>query len=220
MAPRIFSPKRKSYQPGAIPLPTQNIRTDIDTGDSIQKNPNDPTFFSNRSITRIKLEKWPEAEHDARTAITLYTHKNPASLKSAWYLAQALLAQQKPQEAHDIAVDAYRRSVDSQNAQTENLSRIVLRAKQALWAARETARLREMDETLGSVEGLIEADLKRGLEELQRQLDAGEIGAVGFGEDQSALRADAEKKVKDLREMFRIASKGEVAERVSLSSVW
>lgn len=75
-----------------------------------------------------------------------------------------------------------------------------------------------MDETLGSVEGLIEADLKRGLEELQRQLDAGEIGAVGFGEDQSALRADAEKKVKDLREMFRIASKGEVAERVSLLS--
>jgi STIP1 homology and U-box containing protein 1 len=92
----------------------------------------------------------------------------------------------------------------------------VLRAKQQLWAARETARLREMDETLGSVEVLIEAELQRGLEELKRQLEAGEIGAVGFGEDQSALRADAEKKVKDLREAFRVASKGEVAERVSL----
>lgn len=113
-------------------------------------------------------------------------------------------------------MDAYRRSLDTQNAQTENLSRIVLRAKQALWAARETARLREMDETLKAVEVLIEADLQRGLEELQRQLDAGEIGAVGFGEDQGALRADAEKRVKDLREAFRIASKGEVAERVSL----
>lgn len=113
-------------------------------------------------------------------------------------------------------MDAYRRSLDMQNAQTENLSRIVLRAKQQLWAARETARLREMDETLKSVEVLIEAELQRGLEELKRQLEAGEIGAVGFAEDQSALRADAEKKVKDLREAFRVASKGEVAERVSL----
>lgn len=90
----------------------------------------------------------------------------------------------------------------------------MLRAKQQLWAARETARLREMDETLKSVELLIESELRRSLEELQGLLKAGEIGAVGFGEDQDALRADAEKKVKDVREAFRIASKGEVQERV------
>lgn len=114
-------------------------------------------------------------------------------------------------------MDAYKRSLETQNPQTENLSRTVLRAKQQLWAARETARLREMDETLKSVELLIEADLQRSLDELQKQLEAGEIGAVGFGEDQSALRADAEKKIRDLREAFRITSNGEVQERVSFT---
>lgn len=76
-----------------------------------------------------------------------------------------------------------------------------------------------MNETLKSVELLIEADLARSVANLQAQLDAGQIGQIGFGEDQSALRADAEKKVHDLREAFEIASKGEIKERVSCVSV-
>jgi STIP1 family protein 1 len=77
--------------------------------------------------------------------------------------------------------------------------------------------MRELDETLGSVEALIEADLTRALGELQGRLDRGEIGEIGFGEDQKALREDSETKVRNLREAFRIASKGEIQERVCLS---
>ncbi|OQD75526.1 hypothetical protein PENDEC_c007G01672 [Penicillium decumbens] len=181
---------------------------------AIQKNPHDPTFFTNRAITRIKLSKWAEVEHDARAAIDLYGLKNPTSLKSCWYLAQALLGLHRPQEAYDVAIDAYQASLEAKSPQTENLSKTVLRAKQQLWEARETARLREMNETLKSVEVLLEADLERSLGELRGRLERGEIGHIGFVEDEKALRADKEKKVGDLREAFRIASKGEVAERV------
>jgi len=124
----------------------------------------------------------------------------------------------RPQEAYDVAIDAYQASLEAKSPQTENLSKTVLRAKQQLWEARETARLREMNETLKSVEVLIEADLERSLGELRGRLERGEIGQIGFVEDEKALRADKEKKVGDLREAFRIASKGEVAERVSSSS--
>ena len=103
--------------------------------------------------------------------------------------------------------------------QTENLSRTVLRAKQQVWAARETARLREMNETLRNVEALIEADLERVIAEMQAQLDRGEIGEIAFGEDQKALREDSEKKIRDVRDAFRAATKGEVAERVSFLSL-
>ncbi|KAJ5150041.1 hypothetical protein N7448_001619 [Penicillium atrosanguineum] len=181
---------------------------------AIQKNPNDATFFTNRALTRMKLSKWSEVEHDARAAINIYGLKNPTSLKSSWYLAQALIGLQRPQEAYEVAIDAYQASLAAKSAQTENLSNIVLRAKQQLWAARESARLREMDETLKSVELLIEADLERSIKDLQGQLERGEIGQIGFGEDEKAIREDAEKKVADLREMYRIASKGEIAERV------
>lgn len=180
----------------------------------IQKNPRDPTFFTNRAITRIKLEKWAGVEHDARTAVDLYGLKNPACLKSCYYLAQALLGLQRPQEAYEVAIDAYRASLAAKSPQTENLSRTVLRAKQQIWAASETARLREMNETLGSVEQLIDVELRRALDDLRAQLERGEIGEIGFGEDQKALREDAERNVQNVREAFRVASKGEVQERV------
>lgn len=157
-------------------------------------------------------------EHDARAAIDLYGgHKNPASLKSSWYLAQALVGLQRPQEAYDVAIDGYRASLAAQNVQTENLSKIVLRAKQQIWAAKETSRLRELNATLGSVEQLIEADLNRGLSELEEKLQRGEIGEIGCREDQKALREDAENNINNVREAFRIASKGEVQERVNIS---
>ncbi|KAJ5373079.1 hypothetical protein N7517_005085 [Penicillium concentricum] len=181
---------------------------------AIQKNPHDATFFTNRAITRIKLAKWADVEHDARAAIEIYGLKNPVALKSHYYLAQALLGLQRPQEAHDVASDAYQQSLAGKNAQTENLSRIVLRAKQQIWAARETSRVRELNETLGSVEALVEADVTRAVAELQGRLERGEIGEIGFGEDQKALREDAETKVRNLREAFRVASKGDIQERV------
>ncbi|KAL2872357.1 putative U-box domain protein [Aspergillus lucknowensis] len=181
---------------------------------AILKNPREPTFFTNRALTRTKLEKWAGVEQDARMAIELYGQKSPHSLKSRWYLAQALLGLQRPQEAYEIAIDAYRASLAAKNSQTENLSKIVLRAKQAIWAAKETARLREMNLTLATVEQLVEADLKRALDDLQGQLDKGEIGETGFLEDQKALREDAERNIQNVREAFRIASNGEIRERV------
>ncbi|OJJ46735.1 hypothetical protein ASPZODRAFT_97204 [Penicilliopsis zonata CBS 506.65] len=181
---------------------------------AIQKNPREPSFFTNRAVTRLRLEKWAGAEHDARAAIDLYGPKTAASLKSSYYLAQSLLGLQQPQEAYDVAIDAYRSSLAAKNAQTENLSRTVLRSKQQIWAAKETARLREMNETLASVEQLIEADLARGLDDLQQRLDRGEIGQIGFAEDEKALRDDAQKNTENLREAFRVASKGEIQERI------
>ncbi|OQE89414.1 hypothetical protein PENNAL_c0014G00453 [Penicillium nalgiovense] len=181
---------------------------------AIQKNPHDATFFTNRAVTRSKLAKWADVEHDARAAIEIYGLKNPAALKSQNYLAEALLCLQRPQEAHDVASDAYQQSLAVKNAQSENLSRNVLRAKQQIWAARETARLRELNETLGSVEALVEADVTRALAELQGRLERGEIGEIGFGEDQKALHEDADAKIRNLREAFRVASNGEVQERV------
>lgn len=180
----------------------------------IQKNSREPTFFTNRALTRLRLEKWPGVEQDARAAIALYGQESPNRLKSSGYLVQALLGQQQPQPAYDVAIEAYRDSLSSKSPQTENLSKLVLRAKQQIWALKETRRLREMNDTLAMVEGLIEAELQRSLDDLRGQLNAGEIGEIGFVEDEKALRADAERNIQNTREAFRAASKGEIAERV------
>ncbi|CEL01412.1 Putative U-box domain protein [Aspergillus calidoustus] len=181
---------------------------------AILKNPREPTFFTNRALTRIKLGKWEGVEQDARIAIDLYGQKSASSLKSRWYLAQALLGLQRPQEAYDVAIDAYRASLAGKNPQSENLSKVILRAKQAIWAAKESARLHQMNHTLAKVESLIEADLKSALADVQGQLDRGEIGETGFHEDQKALRDEAQENIKNVREAFRISTNGEVQERI------
>lgn len=127
---------------------------------------------------------------------------------------------QRPQEAYEVAIDAYRSSLAAKSTQTENLSRMVLRSKQQIWAAKETARLREMDGTLSSVEQLIDADLTRQLSDLQAQLDNGEIGEIGFNEDQKVLREEAAKATRHVREAFKAASHGEIQERVRLLSLF
>lgn len=194
---------------------TRNIKL-ISYPTRIAKDPHDPTFFTNRAVTRIKLEKWEDVEHDARAAINLYGKKDPASLKSVVYLAQALLALNRPQEAYDLVIAAYQFSLDVKHAQTEKLSGMLLRAKKALWEARETARLHEMDETLKSLEELINADLARAEKELESQLEKQDIGEIGYREDLNALRADAQTKIQHIREAFKISSKGEIQERVSI----
>lgn len=135
-------------------------------------------------------------------------------MKSSYYLAQALLGQDKATEAHEVALAAYKASLAAKSPQTENLSRTVLRAKQQVWAARETRRLRESQQTLAVVEGLLESEAERARAELQRRLDAGEVGEIGFLEDEKALREDVERNISHVREAFRAASSGEVAERV------
>ncbi|EEQ29300.1 putative RING-type E3 ubiquitin transferase [Microsporum canis] len=169
---------------------------------AIQKNSNDPAFFNNRALVRIKLGLWEGAEHDSRIAVDLYGPKNQAAVKSNYYLSQALLGLQRPAEALEIALAAYKSSLETKNPNSEPLSRIILRAKQSIWAAKETARLRERNETLKQVETLMEAELKAEIATLHEAFQKGEMGKVGFEEDKKLLEEEYAKKLNNVREAF------------------
>ncbi|KAM5448713.1 putative RING-type E3 ubiquitin transferase [Microsporum audouinii] len=169
---------------------------------AIQKNSNDPAFFNNRALVRIKLGLWEGAEHDSRIAVDLYGPKNQAAVKSNYYLSQALLGLQRPAEALEIALVAYKSSLETKNPNSEPLSRIILRAKQSIWAAKETARLRERNETLKQVETLMEAELKAEIATLHEAFQKGEMGKVGFEEDKKLLEEEYARKLNNVREAF------------------
>ncbi|KAM5465537.1 putative RING-type E3 ubiquitin transferase [Microsporum audouinii] len=169
---------------------------------AIQKNSNDPAFFNNRALVRIKLGLWEGAEHDSRIAVDLYGPKNQAAVKSNYYLSQALLGLQRPAEALEIALAAYKSSLETKNPNSEPLSRIILRAKQSIWAAKETARLRERNETLKQVETLMEAELKAEIATLHEAFQKGEMGKVGFEEDKKLLEEEYARKLNNVREAF------------------
>lgn len=187
----------------------------LETIHSILKNPKEPTLFGNRALVRIKLESWAGAENDSRIAVGLYGLKNPASIKMNYYLAQALLGLQKPSEAFETALPAYRYSLEIRNPNSEVLSKTILRAKQAIWAAKETARLRELNGTLKRVEEMLESELEAELRQLEESYQKGEIGHVGYIEDQKGLKEETARRIQDVRDAFGTALSGDMKERVS-----
>lgn len=182
----------------------------------IQHNSSDPKLFSNRALTRVKLQDWSGAEHDARKAIELYGPKNPNSMKSYYSLAQALLGLKHPVEALETAKHAYKICLEIKDSSSEVLSQFILRTKQAQWQSKETARLRELNDTLASVEDLLQQQLEKDLADVEERYMRQEIGEIGRNEEKTALEKEAEDRRSNVRQAFRNAQNEETAERVSL----
>ncbi|KIW33006.1 uncharacterized protein PV07_04510 [Cladophialophora immunda] len=175
----------------------------------------DPKVFTNRALTRIRLQDWPGAESDARKAIELYGTKNKnAAMKSHYYLAQALLPQRHVGEALEEAKTAYAICLETHDSSAELIGGFILKAKQAQWQAKETARLREMNETLALVEDLLDAQLQRDLDAVEVKFKAGEIGETGRREEVEELQREAEVRRANIRRGFEDKGVPDSAERV------
>lgn len=176
----------------------------------------DPKVFSNRSLTRIKLQDWANAESDARKAIELYGPKGKAAaMKSHYYLAQSLLPQRHTAEALVQAKYAYSLCLENKDSSAELISQFILRAKQAAWQARESVRLRELNETLALVEDLLDQQLRRDLAAVDERFRAGELGETGRNEERDELEQEAKERRENIRRAFEDPGKPETVERVS-----
>lgn len=165
-------------------------------------------------MTRIRLQDWPGSEQDARKAIELYGPNNLNAMKSHYYLAQALLAMRHVGEALTEAKYAYTICLETRDSSSEILSTFILRTKQAQWQSRETARLREMNESLAAVEGMLEEKLEKDIAELEQQFEKGEIGEIGRNEERSQLEKEAEERRRNIRAAFKDPENADTAERV------
>jgi len=135
-------------------------------------------------------------------------------MKAYYYLAQALLPLRHTTEALEAAKQAYSVCLETKDPSTEILSQFILRAKQAAWQSKETARLREINEALGHVEDLLDQQLERDLANVDWQYEKGEIGTAGRLEERNVLEREAEDRRKIIRKAFHDASNVESAERV------
>ena len=181
----------------------------------IQQNSSDPKLFSNRALARVKLQDWSGAEADARKAIELYGPKNPLSMKAYYNLAQALLGLKHPAQALETAKHAYKICLEIRDSSTELLSQFILQTKQAQWQSKETARLRQLNETLANVEDLLQQQLDKDLADLEGRYARQEVGEVGRCEERAALAKEAGARRSNVREAFKNAAVEETAERVS-----
>ena len=135
-------------------------------------------------------------------------------MKAHYYLAQALLPQRHVGEALEEAKIAYSICLETQDSSAELIGSFILRAKQAQWQARETARLRERNETLALVEDLLDAQLKRDLDHIEERSKRAEIGETGRREEVEELQNEASIRRGNIRRGFEDTEKPESVERV------
>lgn len=136
-------------------------------------------------------------------------------MKSHYYLAQSLLPQRHTAEALVQAKYAYSMCLENRDSSAELISQFILKAKQAAWQGRETARLREMNETLALVEDLLNQQLRRDLNAVEERFQSGELGETGRNEEKDELEKEAEERRANIRKAFEDPAVPETAERVS-----
>jgi STIP1 family protein 1 len=181
---------------------------------AIQKNSNNSVLFTNRANARLKISAWEDVIDDCLRAIGLVQD----NMKAYYYLGQAQLALNHPNEALSSAIRAYElcsRSV-TQTSSAFSISNFVVKCKRAKWDLREKERLRRKKELLPELEDMI---LQRRDEEIaliNSQVRLGEIGLVAGQEDIAAARSDADSKVGELRTAFAISDPINLAKRVGL----
>ncbi|ORY03661.1 hypothetical protein BCR34DRAFT_492219 [Clohesyomyces aquaticus] len=180
-------------------------------GQAIQKNSKNPLLFTNRANARLKLEKWQEVIDDCLKSIELMRE----NMKGFFYLAQAQLAINHPNEALSSALTAYDLCTHSsqQTSNAATISALVLKCKKAKWDIRERDRLRRRSSLLSTLESNLESQCKRDLFEITEQASTGAIGAIEASDSKSELLKAHEQNLADLRTAFAISDPGNMAKR-------
>ncbi|OCK82050.1 U-box-domain-containing protein [Lepidopterella palustris CBS 459.81] len=178
---------------------------------AIQKNSKNPLLYTNRANARLKLERWQDVIDDCIKSIELLKE----NMKAFFYLAQAQMAINHPNEALSSALMAYDLCVKS-TTQTNNaatISALVLKCKKAKWEVREKERIRRRGELLGELEEKLEESKKKDLFEIDKRLAGQEMGTVEAEEERKGVEETYNKKVEDLRTAFAISDPEHMAKR-------
>jgi len=169
-------------------------------GQAIQKNSKNPLLFTNRANARLKLEKWESVIDDCIRSIELMKD----NMKAFFYLAQAQLSINHPNEALSSALMAYELCTSSpqQTSNAATISALVLKCKKAKWDIRERERIRRRADLLCDLEAILETQWKKEQDEIEAKIESGEIGRVEGQEEKAERRTEWEKKQSDLRSAF------------------
>ena len=157
-------------------------------------------------MARLKLQAWDACIDDSLKAIDL----DHGSMKGYYYLAQAQLALNHPNEALTSALTAYEKCLETFDKSATAVSNLVLQAKKQKWEAKEKERLRGRSELLRELEDGL---MKRKKEELQalkfRMLDFSDEQ-----EEKADIELECRKKIGELRSVFAVADPKNLQRRV------
>ena len=178
---------------------------------SIQKDPSNPKLFTNRAMTRIKMQSWEACIDDCIKSFEL----EPGNMKGYYYLAQAQLALRHPNEALTSALTAYDECLKTNSSSTRNVSTLVLQAKKEKWEAKERERIRRRSDLLRELEDGLGKVAEYELKMLRLRIENGEVGKSEGAEERQEIESSSRQKIEELQNVFSISDPENLERRVT-----
>ena len=178
---------------------------------AISKNPSNPLLYTNRANARLKVKQWEEVISDCLHSIELLQD----NMKAFYFLAQAQLELNHPNEALSSAMRAYEMCCNSpaQTSSAFHISAFVLKCKRAKWELRERERLRGRSHLLRELEEALDTSRDKELRDIESKLQTGEMGEVAASEEEEAIEKEHLAKIKELRTIFANADPNNMTKR-------
>ncbi|KAK0671617.1 putative CHIP protein [Cercophora samala] len=161
-------------------------------------DPSNPTLYTNRAMSRLRLSLWDSVIADCESCLRL----SPDNLKAHYYLSQAHLALHAYTDALAHALKAHKLCVQAQDKSLTNVTAQVLRCKKEKWDYEEKRRKRETSDLEEEVLTL-----------LKKEKDAALDGEDGGGSRGEELTREWEDKLRRVKEVFEKAREKEEKRR-------
>ncbi|KDR19073.1 STIP1-like proteiny and U box-containing protein 1 [Zootermopsis nevadensis] len=137
---------------------------------AIIKNPNIPTYFTNRALCYLKLKRWEASCQDCRRALDM----DPNLVKGHFFLGQALLEM----DNYDEAIKYLQRANDLAREQKLNfgddIASQLRAARKKRWNVQEEKRIAQEIELQSYLNRLLREDAERQVEKLRYENSANE----------------------------------------------
>ncbi|KAI9774684.1 MAG: hypothetical protein M1840_002933 [Geoglossum simile] len=177
--------------------------------EAIVRDSNNHIFFTNRAFARIKLSSWNGVIDDCEKTIQLC----PQSMKAFYYLAQAQLELNRPNEALSSALKAYDFCVKIGSPSMSYVSALVLKIKKELWDHREGRRIREQNELLAEMVGRLEHARDGQTSVVREKFARGEKLSSEAEEEIKIIREISQRKIDELQRVFALAHPNNLKKR-------
>ncbi|KAF9542554.1 STIP1 y and U box-containing protein 1 [Mortierella hygrophila] len=161
---------------------------------AIVKDPKVAVYYQNRANCYLKLEKYTSVVSDCERVVEL----DKKSVKGYYFMGKAHLELGQPSEAYSLLKKSYELALEQRSAFTKDIVAIIAEAKKQRWIEQERRRISQVSETYRYLSGLIEQDI-------QRQVDALDRGSFDYQDYLTDLRSDKEERLKELEAMTQRA---------------
>lgn len=162
---------------------------------AIIKNPNMPTYFTNRALCHLKMKRWEASCQDCRRALDMDVNL----VKGHFFLGQALLEM----ENYDEAIKHLQRANDLAREQKLNfgddIASQLRAARKKRWNVQEEKRIAQEIELQSYLNRLILEDAERQIEKLRQESGYNE---QQFQEKKLEMEQQCENNTSELNSIF------------------